>query len=197
MADEYDEMKENTEEIISYIDYYLRKINAVNDQQSLASVADRIESTFSSKIDESVAFFSSKLPPLKSVVKELEKETYTIVKEEDDLERDEPMTEQRIEEYKRSLQGKLETIKLMVSAFLPSRDLTRLMKTEKEPLSKLPEDIVNNITHFLSARRGTLLEQINELRTEAGLPPLPPKKEGGRKTKKNRSRRKKTHGRRV
>ncbi len=92
------------------------------------------------------------------------------------------------------LEDLIRTLKTNRSA----KDISNVMATERDFLSeKVPKDLAEDITLFLTGKKGSIESQMNQIRAESGKPPLPPKKEGGRKTKKNRSRRKKTHGRRV
>ena len=65
-----------------------------------------------------------------------------------------------------------------------------LKGTEKSLFaSKVPEDVANKITGYLTGKKGSLDDQLSKLKGEAGR--------GGGKTKKNRTKRRKTHGRRV
>lgn len=108
---------------------------------------------------------------------------------------DEPLTAARIREYKEAVKTRMETLigilkdqnKLAQSI----KDLASLKQVEKAPFASkgLPEDVVGVIAKNLTGKRGTMDAQMAELRKEVG--------KGGRKTKKNKSSKRKTHGRRV
>jgi hypothetical protein len=70
------------------------------------------------------------------------------------------------------------------------------MGTEKEFLSeKVPKDTAEHVASFLTGKKGSLGAQASQLKVDIGKSGVPSK--GGRKTKKNKSSKKKTHGRRV
>lgn len=71
----------------------------------------------------------------------------------------------------------------------PAQDLAALVATEKYPLSKLPKDVADKVAEYLSGKKGPMERQLKEIKTEHG--------KGGRKTKKKRSSKRKTYGRRV
>ncbi len=103
------------------------------------------------------------------------------------------MSQQDVAKYKRSLQNRLTKLKQVFEPFLSKRkDLARLVKTEKEPLSKLPPGVSDKVASYLSGEEGSIESQMNRIRAESGKPPLPPKKRGGRKTKKNKYSKRKT-----
>jgi hypothetical protein len=71
-----------------------------------------------------------------------------------------------------------------------------IMLTEKEFLSeKVPKEVAENIASYLTAKKGSIGAQASQVRTSYGKAGVPNR--GGRKTKKNKSSKRKTHGRRV
>ena len=76
-------------------------------------------------------------------------------------------------------------------------DTASVSGVEKEFLSeKVPKVVAERIVSNLSGKEGSIGAQQSQLRVEYGKPGVQGKK-GGRKTKKKRSSKKKTHGRRV
>lgn len=70
----------------------------------------------------------------------------------------------------------------------PAQNLAAIQSTEKEFLSKkAPEDVANKIASYLSGKKGSIKGQLKQIKERLG----------GRKTKKNRSSKRKTYGRRV
>ena len=94
-----------------------------------------------------------------------------------------------IEEYIRNTKDNLEQLIQILKQIPAVKDTSNLIKTEKVPLSKFPPGLSDKIASYLSGKEGSIQTQMAELRRDT--------RRGGRKTKKNRSRRKKTHGRRV
>jgi len=71
-----------------------------------------------------------------------------------------------------------------------------IMLTEKEFLSeKVPKEVAENIASYLTAKKGSIGAQASQVRTSYGKAGVPNR--GGTKTKKNKSSKRKTHGRRV
>lgn len=78
-----------------------------------------------------------------------------------------------------------------------SKSLASVALTEKEFMSeKLPKDVADRIASYLSGKKGAVAAQLSQIAVSEGKPGVSTKK-GGRKTKKKRSSKKKTHGRRV
>ena len=99
------------------------------------------------------------------------------------------------EGYKRVIDWFLRNTKKFIVSMEPKKDLANLLETEREPLSQLPDDIVRNIGSYVSGEEGSLGAQMSKLRVRSNRSGVPT--HGGRKTKKNRSQRRKTHGRRI
>lgn len=79
---------------------------------------------------------------------------------------------------------------------LPAENIASIRATEKDFLSKkVPKEVAENIASYLSGEKGAIGAQMSKLRVKEGGPGVPSR--GGRKTKKNKSSKKKTHGRRV
>jgi hypothetical protein len=71
------------------------------------------------------------------------------------------------------------------------------MGTEKDFLSeKVPKETAEHVASFLTGKKGSLGAQSSQMNVDLGKPGVSSKK-GGRKTKKNKSSKRKTHGRRV
>jgi hypothetical protein len=74
------------------------------------------------------------------------------------------------------------------------KDMSSLLATEREPLSKLPADLANKVASYVSGEEGTMGVQMSKALQAVGKSGVHGK--GRRKTKKNRVKRRKTHGRR-
>jgi len=78
----------------------------------------------------------------------------------------------------------------------PIRDVGSILRTEKEFLSeKVPKEVAQNISSYVTGHSGAIEAQKSQLRTQVGDSGVPNR--GGTKTKKNKSSKRKTHGRRV
>ena len=206
MADEeeeYDEIGSAIDHFLLHAKANLHELKTVNNVNSLHQFIFSARSSYRKHTEDDVEILGKMLPELKGMVKELVEELDDIRDEIENPEEDE-MPQQDVVRHKRSLRHRLKTFKQIAENLLEVRSGKRdissfahLIQTEKEPLSQFPPGIPENITSYLSGTEGSIDAQMNEVRRQFGKPPLPPKKEGGRKTKKNRSRRKKTHGRRV
>lgn len=95
------------------------------------------------------------------------------------------LTSEKAERYRQGFVTDLEEMIRLLNEMNIPQDLSNLMKTEKNPLSKLPPDVADKVASYVSGREGSIPSQMAQLRR------------GGRKTKKKRSSKKKTHGRRV
>lgn len=100
-------------------------------------------------------------------------------------------TKKQIREFKKEVLPKL----LEAMGMGDRVDSRALALAAKDPFPQLPEDVVGAIGSVLSGQEGPLGVQRSKLRVKYGKPGVP--SNGGRKTKKNRSSNKKTHGRRV
>ena len=188
MAGEYDELEDKVDHFLLHANANLRELKELTDVNSLQQFVYSARSSYRKDTVDDVEFLSKMLPELKGMVKELVEELEDIDDEIKNPEED-GMPQQDVVRYKRSLRDTLKTFKRMVEPLLPGRDLARLVKTEKVPLSQLPPGVSDKIASYLSGKEGSIQTQMAELRRDT--------RRGGRKTKKNRSRRKKTHGRRV
>ena len=100
-------------------------------------------------------------------------------------------------EYKRAIILHLTPLIASLEATMVSKHAANMMLTEKEFLSeKVPKDVADNIASFVTGKKGTLGAQLSQLAVDSGKPGVS-SKNGGKKTKKNRTKRRKTHGRRV
>ena len=78
----------------------------------------------------------------------------------------------------------------------PNKDIGSILETEKEFLSeKVPREVAEHISSYVTGKKGSLGAQKSQLRTQVGDSGVPNR--GGTKTKKNKSSKRKTHGRRV
>lgn len=91
------------------------------------------------------------------------------------------------------LQGLIDTLTSMSGV----KDMSSVMGTEKDFLSeKVPKETAEHVASFLTGKKGSLGAQSSQMNVDLGKPGVSSKK-GGRKTKKNKSSKRKTHGRRV
>ena len=107
----------------------------------------------------------------------------------------ETLTDEQFREYKESvvadLRSLIKILKSMDALAVGAKSMAAFNQIEKAPFASkgLSEDTAGVISSYLTGKRGTPAMQAEQLRKEVG--------KGGRKTKKNKSSKKKTHGRRV
>ena len=107
----------------------------------------------------------------------------------------EAWTNEHFQEFKNSvvadLKSLIQILKKMNTLSAQAKTVGTLKQVEKDLFASkgLPEDVAGEIVGKLTGRRGTLDMQAEKIRSEV--------KKAGKKTKKNRTKRRKTHGRRV
>lgn len=200
MADEeeYNELEDTLQHFLLHVNSSVRKLEKVSDVDSLQQFIFSVRRSYQKDTVDDVEFLRDRFPDVENLVDQLVEELENINEEIENPEEEDGMSQQDVAKYKRSLQNRLKALKQVFEPFLSKRkDLASLVKTEKVPLSKFPPGVSDEIASYLSGEEGSIESQMNRIRAQSGKPPLPPKKGSGKKTKKNRSRRKKTHGRRV
>jgi hypothetical protein len=89
----------------------------------------------------------------------------------------------------RMLQEFIDTLNAMSGV----KDLANVVGTEKEFLSeKVPKDSAEHIASFLTGKKGSLGAQKSQLAVDLGRAGISSRREGGKKTKKNKSSKRKT-----
>ncbi len=195
MADEeeYNELEDTLQHFLLHVNSSVRKLEKVSDVDSLQQFIFSVRRSYQKDTVDDVEFLRDRFPDVENLVDQLVEELENINEEIENPEEEDGMSQQDVARYKRSLQDRLKALKQVFEPFLSKRkDLARLVKTEKEPLSKLPPGVSDKVASYLSGEEGSIESQMNRIRAESGKPPLPPKKRGGRKTKKNKYSKRKT-----
>lgn len=188
--------------IIGYLD---KETN----RNKLVQYSSELHYVFQLMHKDDIELYSDKFPVFKRAVRSITEDSMGLSDRLDDA-FDEGEMEVIIRDYKQDTTRNAQRVIDILEKIPAIRDTSNLRKTEKNPLSKykyhiqdpldsekqieqekeIPPDASGKIASFLSGKEGLIESQTAQLKRDVG-------RGGRRKTKKNRSRRKKTHGRRV
>lgn len=97
-------------------------------------------------------------------------------------------------DFRTKLGNGVKILVAMLTGKSQARDISAMMQSEREFLSSLPKDVADKIAEAVSGKKGSIGAQLSQLRVEHNRPGVPDKSEGGRKTRKNRTSKKNTRG---
>jgi len=181
-APEKVEEREERERLVKEFDRILAKLKVAKNRGKFETAASELQDAL--EMDSSIG----NLPRVEHLRNNLIMDLEDIFENEEVLADPARRREER-ENLIRMLQEFIDTLNAMSGV----KDLANVVGTEKEFLSeKVPKDSAEHIASFLTGKKGSLGAQKSQLAVDLGRAGISSRREGGKKTKKNKSSKRKT-----
>jgi len=199
--------EDRRERVIQLFQSIIGYLDKERNLDKLMEYVGELHYVFELMYNDDLQFYSRKFPKFGSAVTAIELDSTRLLEEADGA-FDADQLERIIREYKQTTTRNAQTAIDVLEKIPAIRDTKSFSKVSRQPFSypdddplkklQLPPELVGKILENVSGKKGPSGTHSSQLAMDVGRSGVSSNaRNGGRKTKKNRSRRKKTHGRRV
>lgn len=198
--------EDRRERVIQLFQSIIGSLDKERNIDKLLEYVGELHYVFQLMYNDDLEFYSRKFPKFGSAVTAIELDSTRLLERADGAD-DDNQLERIVREYKETTTRNAQTAIDVLEKIPAIRDTKSFSKVSRQPFSypddppekrRLPPELIDKILENVSGKKGPSGTHLSQLAMNVGRSGVSSNsRNGGRKTKKNRSRRKKTHGRRV